>query len=109
MLICARGGPSMMRALTTIGSCRFCPLLPPLSSVSWGDRDWVGELGFGSGAGAGDRASQRVICRVPGQGFGDPTFCVGVECGVCVERCPFDVEIITKMREAVALFEAQAA
>jgi predicted aldo/keto reductase-like oxidoreductase len=29
-----------------------------------------------------------------------------VECGVCVERCPFDVEIIGKMREAVELFEA---
>jgi predicted aldo/keto reductase-like oxidoreductase len=31
---------------------------------------------------------------------------VGVECGVCVERCPFDVEIIAKMREAAALFRA---
>jgi predicted aldo/keto reductase-like oxidoreductase len=28
-----------------------------------------------------------------------------VECGVCMERCPFDVDIIAKMREAVALFE----
>ena len=28
-----------------------------------------------------------------------------VECGVCVERCPFDVEIIAKMREVAALFE----
>jgi hypothetical protein len=27
-----------------------------------------------------------------------------VECGVCVERCPFDVEIIAKMREAAAMF-----
>jgi predicted aldo/keto reductase-like oxidoreductase len=32
-----------------------------------------------------------------------------VECGVCLERCPFDVEIIDKMREAAVLFEAQAA
>jgi predicted aldo/keto reductase-like oxidoreductase len=32
-----------------------------------------------------------------------------VECGVCVERCPFDVEIIAKMREAVEVFEEQAA
>ena len=32
-----------------------------------------------------------------------------VECGVCVERCPFDVEIIAKMREAVARFETEAA
>jgi predicted aldo/keto reductase-like oxidoreductase len=32
-----------------------------------------------------------------------------VECGVCVERCPFDVEIIAKMREAVAVFEVEAA
>ena len=32
-----------------------------------------------------------------------------VECGVCLERCPFDVEIIARMREAAALFEAEAA
>jgi predicted aldo/keto reductase-like oxidoreductase len=32
-----------------------------------------------------------------------------VECGVCVERCPFDVDIIAKMREAAELFEAEAA
>jgi predicted aldo/keto reductase-like oxidoreductase len=34
---------------------------------------------------------------------------VGVECGVCVERCPFDVEIIAKMRKAAAVFDAKAA
>jgi predicted aldo/keto reductase-like oxidoreductase len=28
-----------------------------------------------------------------------------IECGVCAERCPFDVETIAKMREAAALFE----
>ena len=28
-----------------------------------------------------------------------------VECGLCEERCPFDVDIIAKMREAVALFK----
>jgi predicted aldo/keto reductase-like oxidoreductase len=32
-----------------------------------------------------------------------------VECGVCVERCPFDVDILAKMREAAAVFEKQAA
>jgi len=32
-----------------------------------------------------------------------------VECGTCVERCPFDVDIIAKMREAVEVFEGQAA
>jgi predicted aldo/keto reductase-like oxidoreductase len=32
-----------------------------------------------------------------------------VECGVCMERCPFGVEIIGKMREAVAVCEEQAA
>jgi hypothetical protein len=38
-----------------------------------------------------------------------------VECGVCVKRCPFEVEIIAKMRAdarhrtAAALFEGQAA
>ena len=31
------------------------------------------------------------------------------ECGVCVERCPFDVDIIAKMREAVEIFEASSA
>ena len=28
------------------------------------------------------------------------------ECGECVERCPFDVDILAKMRRAVELFEA---
>ncbi len=27
------------------------------------------------------------------------------ECGVCVERCPFEVDVIPRMREAVRLFE----
>ncbi len=30
------------------------------------------------------------------------------ECGDCVERCPFEVDIIAKMREAVEIFEANA-
>jgi predicted aldo/keto reductase-like oxidoreductase len=30
------------------------------------------------------------------------------ECGVCMERCPFDVDVIAKMREAVEIFEAKA-
>jgi len=46
---------------------------------------------------------------VSGQGFGGPTFRVGVACGVCMERCPFDVEIIAKMKEAANLFGKQAA
>lgn len=29
------------------------------------------------------------------------------ECGVCIERCPFDVDVIGKMRKAVELFEAK--
>jgi predicted aldo/keto reductase-like oxidoreductase len=38
-----------------------------------------------------------------------------VECGVCLERCPFDVEIIARMRAdarhrlAVEVFEGQVA
>jgi predicted aldo/keto reductase-like oxidoreductase len=28
-----------------------------------------------------------------------------VECGECLERCPFDVDIVAKMREAATLFE----
>lgn len=28
-----------------------------------------------------------------------------VECGICVERCPFGADIMSKFREAVALFE----
>jgi len=27
------------------------------------------------------------------------------ECGACVERCPFGVDVISKMRQAVELFE----
>ena len=69
----------------------------------------MGDLGPGSGVGARDRAGQRLVRGVPGQGLGGPTFCVGVECGVCVERGPFDVEIIAKMREAAAVFGEQAA
>jgi hypothetical protein len=50
-----------------------------------------------------------VVCRVSGQGLRGPTFGVGIECGVCIERSPFDVEIIAKMREAVPVFETAAA
>jgi len=32
-----------------------------------------------------------------------------VECGLCVDRCPFGVDIMAKFREAVALFEAPLA
>jgi predicted aldo/keto reductase-like oxidoreductase len=51
-----------------------------------------------------------MVCSVPGRGLGDPTLsdaasAVGVECGVCVERCPFDVDILAKMREAATVFE----
>jgi predicted aldo/keto reductase-like oxidoreductase len=30
------------------------------------------------------------------------------ECGVCIERCPFEVDVIAKMREAVEIFETKA-
>ena len=30
------------------------------------------------------------------------------ECGVCVERCPFDVDVIAKIRKAVDIFEVKA-
>jgi predicted aldo/keto reductase-like oxidoreductase len=29
-----------------------------------------------------------------------------VECGECVERCPFDVNILARLRQAVEIFEA---
>jgi hypothetical protein len=29
-----------------------------------------------------------------------------IECGVCMERCPFDVDVIAKIKQAVELFEA---
>jgi predicted aldo/keto reductase-like oxidoreductase len=32
-----------------------------------------------------------------------------VECSVCIERCPFGVDITAKMREAAAVLEAQTA
>jgi hypothetical protein len=32
-----------------------------------------------------------------------------VECGVCLERCPFDVDIMAKIQEAVELFESATA
>ena len=30
------------------------------------------------------------------------------ECDVCAERCPFEVDVIAKMREAVEIFESNA-
>ena len=74
----------------------------------------MGDLGPGSNSGQGDRADQRVVRGVPGQGLDGPTLsdaasAVGIECGVCVERCPFDVDILAKMREAAAVFEGQVA
>jgi predicted aldo/keto reductase-like oxidoreductase len=32
-----------------------------------------------------------------------------VQCGICVERCPFDVDILAKMREAATAFEERPA
>jgi predicted aldo/keto reductase-like oxidoreductase len=32
-----------------------------------------------------------------------------VECGVCMERCPFGVDVVAKMRQAAALFEVASA
>lgn len=29
------------------------------------------------------------------------------ECGICMERCPFDVDVISKMKQAVELFEKE--
>jgi len=63
----------------------------------------VGDLGLGSDSSQGDRADQRVYAGFPVKAS------ARVECGVCVERCPFEVEIIDKMREAAAVFEEQAA
>lgn len=31
-----------------------------------------------------------------------------IECGDCMERCPFEVDVIAKMRQAVEVFEANA-
>ena len=63
----------------------------------------MGDLGSGSDPGAWDRADQRVVRRVSGQGIGLRRV-RGVR-----ERCPFDVEIIAKMREAAKLLEEPAA
>jgi predicted aldo/keto reductase-like oxidoreductase len=32
-----------------------------------------------------------------------------IECGVCTERCPFGVDVIARMQEAVELYESGAA
>jgi predicted aldo/keto reductase-like oxidoreductase len=50
-----------------------------------------------------------VVCGVSGQGVGGPTERGDVECGICVERCPFDVDILAKTREAAEIFEEYAA
>ncbi|MGD2143955.1 MAG: 4Fe-4S binding protein [Anaerolineae bacterium] len=31
-----------------------------------------------------------------------------IECEVCIERCPFDVDIIAKIRHAAEVFETNA-
>ena len=48
----------------------------------------------------------QVVRGDAGPGLRGPTFCVGLECGACVERCPFGVEVIDKMHKAVELFES---
>jgi hypothetical protein len=83
--------------------------------MSRGDRGRVGDLAPGPGADERDRAGCRVVRGVPGQGVGSPTFRVDIECGVCLERCPFEVDILAKMRAdarhrtAAAVSEGQAA
>jgi predicted aldo/keto reductase-like oxidoreductase len=63
----------------------------------------VGDLEPGPGAGAG---AEQVKEWYAGFLF-KASACV--ECRVCVERCPFDMKIIAKTREAAALSEAKAA
>jgi hypothetical protein len=58
-----------------------------------------------------------VVRGVPGQGIRAPTLsdaasAVVVECGVCLECCPFDGPTLcgaAKMREATEVFEGDAA
>ena len=59
-----------MQVIATIGLCLLCKLLSSLFALSRGDRDRAGDLGLGSDPGQGDRAGQRVVCRVFGQGLG---------------------------------------
>ena len=106
-----------MQAVNANSLCRFCPNLPALSPVSGGDRDRVVDLGSGSDPGPGAQADQGMVRGISGQNVGGPTFCVGVECGVCVERCPFDVPTFrgdAKMHadarhRTAAMFEDRAA
>lgn len=57
-----------------------------------------------------DQAQSREVAQVKEWYDGFPVKASAcVECGICIERCPFDVDIMAKLQEAVALFEASAA
>ena len=59
----------------------------------------AGDLALGPDADKGHRADQKGYADFPVKA----SACV--ECGECLERCPFDVAIMAKMHEAAVVFE----
>ena len=77
------------------GECVYCNhCLPCPSNIDIGKTIRLLETGLASSAEA--------VARDYGVMDANAEECI--ECGDCESRCPFDVEVIPKMREAAALF-----
>jgi predicted aldo/keto reductase-like oxidoreductase len=78
------------------GECVYCNhCLPCPSSIDIGQVIRLVDMAHYGVTGSIQNAYKRLSARAS-----DCT-----ECGTCTERCPFDVDVISKMNRAVALFE----
>ena len=78
--------------------CLPCPQDIPIPNVI----HYVDYIEFYSGTRASQQLNREFYASLPVKA----SECI--ECEVCIERCPFDVDIIGKMRRAVEVFEAAA-
>ena len=78
--------------------CLPCPQYIPIPDVVL----CTDYLEFYSGSRASQQLNREFYASLPAKG----SDCI--ECEVCLERCPFEVDIIGKMRRAVEIFEATA-
>jgi predicted aldo/keto reductase-like oxidoreductase len=78
--------------------CLPCPLDIPIPNVI----HFLDYLEFYSGSRASEQLNREFYASLPVKA----SACI--ECEECVERCPFGVDIVAKMRRAVEVFEAGA-
>jgi predicted aldo/keto reductase-like oxidoreductase len=79
------------------GHCVYCHhCLPCPEGIEVGWLLWCADMARGAGA----AEYQEFYDSYPVKA----SACV--DCGICVERCPFDVDVMARLREAVALFES---